>query len=131
MAKGFNQVTLIGNLGKDPELRHTPQGDPVVSFTLATNHRSKQGNDFVDAVEWHNIIAWQGQAETLAKYVKKGSPLMVSGRLQTKYWDDKETGKTMQKTSIIVKDFVLLGTRTEGNEIPDPEEILEEITALV
>jgi single-strand DNA-binding protein len=116
MAKSVNKVILIGNLGKDPEVKYTPSGMAVARFTLATNERykDKEGN-WQDKTEWHNLVAFQRTAEIVGEYLKKGRSCYVEGRLQTSSWDDKESGQKKYRTEIIVNDLVLLGGR-EGGE---------------
>ena len=115
MAKSVNKVILIGNLGKDPEVKVTPSGTPVAKFTLATNERYKDKNgQWQDRTEWHNLVAWQRTAEIIGEYVKKGSKVYVEGRLQTSSWDDKSTGEKKYRTEIIVNDLVLLSGRGDG-----------------
>ncbi|MFZ3212106.1 MAG: single-stranded DNA-binding protein [Terriglobales bacterium] len=115
MAKSVNKVILIGNLGKDPEVKVTPSGTPVAKFTLATNERYKdKSGQWQDRTEWHNLVAWQRTAEIIGEYVKKGSKVYVEGRLQTSSWDDKTTGEKKYRTEIIVNDLVLLGGRGDG-----------------
>jgi single-strand DNA-binding protein len=113
--KSVNKVILIGNLGKDPEVKYTPGGMPVAKFSLATNERfkDKEGN-WQDRTEWHNIVAFQRLAEIVGEYLKKGGKCYVEGRLSTSSWDDKETGQKKYKTEIIANDLVLLSGRGEG-----------------
>jgi single-strand DNA-binding protein len=116
MAKSVNKVTLIGNLGKDPEVKYTPSGMAIARFTLATNDRfkDKEGN-WQDKTEWHNLVAFQRTAEIVGEYLKKGRTVYVEGKLQTSSWDDKESGQKKYRTEIIVNDLVLLGgQRGEG-----------------
>jgi len=110
MAKGVNKVFLLGNVGKDPEIRATGGGTAVASFGLATAERTKdqQGN-WVDKTEWHNIVAYGRTAEIVRDYVKKGKELFIEGRLQTRTWDDKESGQKKYRTEIIVNEMTLLG----------------------
>ena len=117
MAKSVNKVILVGNLGKDPEVKYTPSGTAVAKFSLATNERYKdKAGEWQDRTEWHNIVAWQRMAEIVGEYVKKGSKIYVEGRLQTSSWDDKETGQKKYRTEVIANDLVLLGGRGEGAE---------------
>jgi single-strand DNA-binding protein len=113
--KSVNKVILVGHLGKDPEVKYTPQGTPVAKFSLATNERfkDKDGN-WQDRTEWHNITAWQRTAEIAGEYLKKGSQVYIEGRLRTDSWDDKETGQKKYRTEIVVNDMVLLGGRGQG-----------------
>ena len=115
MAKSVNKVILIGNLGKDPEIKYTSSGMAVAKFSLATNERYKdKDGQWQDRTEWHNIVAWQRLAEIVGEYVKKGSKLYLEGRIQTSSWDDKETGQKKYRTEIIANDLVLLSGRGEG-----------------
>lgn len=117
MAKSVNKVILLGNVGKDPEIKATPSGVPVATFSIATSERfkDKTGN-WQDRTEWHNLVAYQRTAEIIRDYVKKGNKLYVEGRLQTSSWDDKTTGQKKYKTEIIVSDLSLLSGRGEGAE---------------
>jgi len=115
--KSVNKVILIGNLGKDPEVKYTPQGTPVAKLTLATNERYKDKNgEWQDRTEWHNVVLWQRLAEIAGEYLKKGSKLYVEGRLQTRSWDDKQTNQKRYMTEIVANDLVLLGGRGEGGD---------------
>jgi single-strand DNA-binding protein len=115
MAKSVNKVILIGNLGKDPEVKFTPNGVPVAKFSLATNERFKdKAGEWQDRTEWHNIVAWQRLAEIVGEYVKKGSKIYIEGRLQTSSWEDKQSGEKKYRTEIVVSDLVLLGGRGES-----------------
>ena len=116
MAKSVNKVILVGNLGKDPEVKYTPSGTAVAKFSLATNEGYKdKAGQWQERTEWHNIVAWQRLAEIVGEYVKKGSKVYIEGRLQTSSWDDKETGQKKYKTEIIANDLVLLSGRGEGD----------------
>ena len=117
MAKSVNKVILIGNLGKDPEVKYTPSGTPVAKFSLATNERYKdKAGEWQERTEWHNIVAWQRLAEIVGEYVKKGSKIYIEGRLQTSSWEDKQSGEKKYRTEIVANDLVLLSGRgeTEG-----------------
>jgi single-strand DNA-binding protein len=114
MAKSINKATLIGNVGKDPEVKFLPSGAAVANFTLATSERFKdKGGEFQERTEWHNLVAFQRLAEIVRDYVKKGSKLYVEGRIQTRSWDDKDNQKHY-KTEIVINDLVLLSGRGEG-----------------
>lgn len=110
MAKGVNKVLLLGNVGKDPEIRATAGGTQVASFTLATADRAKdaQGN-WADKTEWHNLVAFNRTAEIVRDYVKKGTQIYVEGKIQTRSWDDKESGQKKYRTEILVNELTLLG----------------------
>ncbi len=115
MAKGVNKVFLLGNLGKDPEIRTTPNGMTVATFSLATAERAKdQTGNWVDKTEWHNLVAFQRTAEIIRDYVKKGSQVYIEGKLQTRSWDDKISGEKKYRTEILVNELTLLGGRGEG-----------------
>ncbi|MDW5265473.1 MULTISPECIES: single-stranded DNA-binding protein [Acidobacteriaceae] len=115
MAKSVNKVILLGNVGKDPEIRATAGGMTVANFSIATTDRIKgQDGQFTDKTEWHNLVAFQRTAEIVRDYVKKGNKLYVEGRLQTSSWDDKTTGQKKYKTEIIVSDLSLLSGKGEG-----------------
>lgn len=117
MAKSVNKVILLGNVGKDPEIKATASGTVVATFSIATSERfkDKTGN-WQDRTEWHNLVAYQRTAEIVRDYVKKGNKLYVEGRLQTSSWDDKTTGQKRYKTEIIVNDLSLLSGRGESGE---------------
>ena len=115
MAKGVNKVFLLGNVGKDPEIRSTAGGMTVASFSLATADRQKdaQGN-WADKTEWHNLVAFQRTAEVVRDYVKKGTQLFIEGKIQTRSWDDKTSGEKKYKTEILVNELTLLGGKPGG-----------------
>jgi single-strand DNA-binding protein len=116
MAKGVNKVFLLGNVGKDPEIRSTAGGMTVASFSLATADRQKdaQGN-WADKTEWHNIVCFQRTAEVVRDYVKKGSQLLIEGKIQTRSWDDKTSGEKKYKTEILCNELTLLGGKPAGD----------------
>jgi single-strand DNA-binding protein len=115
MARSVNKVTLLGNVGKDPEIRSTPGGTMVANLTLATSDRQKdaQGN-WQDHTEWHNLKAFNRTAEIVRDYVKKGSKLYIEGKITTNSWEDRETKVKKYRTEILVNDLVLLSSREEG-----------------
>jgi single-strand DNA-binding protein len=112
---GVNKVILVGNLGKDPEVRHLEGGNSVANFTLATNeyYKDKQGTR-VERTEWHNISAWRGLAELAEKYLKKGTQVYVEGKLRTRQYQDKDQ-QTRYITEIIAEEISLLGGRQGGS----------------
>ncbi len=115
MAKSVNKVILLGNVGKDPEIRSTPGGTMVASFSIATSERQKDASgNWTDKTEWHNLVAFTKLAEIVRDYVKKGSKLYIEGRLNTRNWEDKDTKKKVYRTEIIVNDLSLLSAREEG-----------------
>lgn len=107
-----NKVILIGNLGRDPELRYTSSGTAVANFTLATNRRVKKGESWEDETEWHRVVAWARTAEIVNQYCQKGKQVYVEGRLQTRQWEDRE-GQTKYTTEVVVENLKLLGGRGE------------------
>ncbi len=112
MAKSVNKVILIGNVGKDPELRSTPSGTAVAKFSLATNERFKdKSGEWQERTEWHNVVVWQRLAEIASEYLKKGSKVYIEGRLQTHSWDDKTTNQKKYMTEVVANDLVLLSGR--------------------
>lgn len=102
----LNKVLLYGNLTRDPELRALPSGQQVASFALATNRsfKNKEGQK-QDAVEYHNIVAFGRQAEVIGQYLKKGRPVYIEGRIQTRSWDDKTSGEKKYRTEIVIENF--------------------------
>ncbi len=121
MAKSVNKVILVGNLGKDPELKYTPQGTAVARITVATSssYKDKTSGDWKETTEWHNVVLWQRQAEIAGEYLKKGNKVYIEGRLQTRSWDDKQTGQKKYMTEVVANELVLMGGgggRGEGGE---------------
>ncbi len=117
MAKSVNKVILIGNLGKDPEVKYTPNGTAVAKFSLATNERYKdKAGEWQDRTEWHNIVAWQKLAELAGEYLKKGRSVYIEGRIRTHSWDDKQSGQKKYMTEIVANDLVFLGGPREVGE---------------
>ena len=110
-----NKVLLIGNLGRDPEVRTTPSGQSVASFTLATSRRWKdRDGNRQEQTEWHNIVVWGKQAETASQYLTKGKQIYVEGRIQTRSWDDKTSGEKKYRTEVVCDNFQMLGSRGES-----------------
>lgn len=111
---GVNKVILLGNLGKDPELRYTQSQTPVCSFSLATSERRKDASgNWGDHTEWHNIIAFGKTAENSANFLKKGRQCFIEGKIQTRKWQDKE-GKDRWTTEIIANTIQFVGGKGEG-----------------
>ena len=115
--KSLNKAILIGNLGKDPELSYTASGVAVAKFSIATNERWKdQEGNVQERTEWHNIVAWRKLAEICGQYLKKGSKVYLEGKLQTRSWDDKNTGVKRYTTEIVADDLIMLDARGGGGE---------------
>jgi len=112
---GVNKVILIGNLGKDPEIRQLETGVKVASFSMATteSYKGKDGNR-VDQTEWHNIVLWRGLAEVAEKYLKKGNTVYIEGKIRTRSWEDKE-GNKRYTTEIIGDNMTMIGGRKEND----------------
>jgi single-strand DNA-binding protein len=109
---------LIGRLGRDPEIRYTPDGAPVANFSIATSEfwTDKNGTR-QERTEWHNIVAWNKLADLSKRYLAKGRQVYVEGRLRTREWDDRD-GNKRRTTEVIAAQMVLLGSRPEGMEAP-------------
>jgi single-strand DNA-binding protein len=118
--RGVNKVILIGNLGKDPELRYLPSGGPVTKFSLATGSRWKdKDGQWQERTDWHNIVAFGRTAEVCNEYLKKGSPIYVEGRIQTRSYDDRD-GNKKWITEIIAQSINMLGKKDEVEvEVPE------------
>jgi single-strand DNA-binding protein len=116
MAKSVNKVILLGNVGKDPEVKFLPSGQAVANFSIATSERfkDKQG-EWQERTEWHNLVAYARLAEIIRDYVKKGSKLYAEGRLTTRSWDDKDSGKKVYRTEIVLAELSLLSGKGEDS----------------
>src|SRR5512141_1615320 len=110
-----NKVILVGRLGKDPETRYMTSGEAVTNVTLATseNWKDKSGEK-QEKTEWHNLVFYRRLAEVAGEYLKKGSQIYVEGKIQTRKWQDKETGKDRYTTEIIVNEMQMLGGKSTG-----------------
>jgi single-strand DNA-binding protein len=116
----LNKVMLIGNLGKDAEIRYTPDGSPVATFSLATSENwTDKGGNRQEHTEWHTIVAWTRLAELSKRFLAKGRQVYVEGRLRTREWTDKE-GNKRRTTEVIASQMVLLGSRPQGMEAGSP-----------
>lgn len=115
-SQGINRVTLIGNLGKDPEVRYMPNGDAVASITVATSESWKDKNtgEAVEKTEWHNVVFYRKLAEIVGQYLKKGSKVYLEGSLKTSKWQDKETGADRYKTEIVANEMQMLDGRNDN-----------------
>lgn len=114
MARGLNKVMLIGNLGGDPEMRYTPSGIPVTSFSIAVTHNwVTSDGERKGVTEWFNVVAWRNLAEICKQYLSNGSRVYIEGRFQTRSWEDRE-GQRHYRTEVVASDMVLLDVRPEG-----------------
>lgn len=111
-----NKVIILGNLGKDPELRYTAAGTAVVSISVATsrNWKNKDSGERMEETEWHRVVAYDRLAEIIGEYCSKGKPIYIEGRLKTRKWQDKD-GKDVYTTEIVAESLQLLGGREDGD----------------
>ncbi len=125
---GVNKAVLIGNLGKDPEMRYTPNGVPVCSFPMATSdtYKDRNSGERITQTEWHNIVIWRGMAETAEKYLSKGSQVYIEGKIKTRSWEDQQGQK--RYTTEIVADVMQLLDRP-GNSTSRQGESKQEMAA--
>jgi single-strand DNA-binding protein len=116
MSRGLNKVMIIGNLGRDPEMRYTPSGRPVTTFSVATSRswNTSEGEKHVET-EWFNVVAWSNLAEICKQYLSKGQQVYIEGRLQTRHWDDQE-GNKHTSVEIVANEMIILGERRESGE---------------
>lgn len=119
---GVNKVILVGNLGKDPEVRHLESGAAVANFPIATteSYKDKNGNR-QEQTEWHNIVLWRGLAEIAEKYLRKGSQVYIEGKLRSRSWEDKE-GNTRYITEIVGDNMTMLGGGNRADNSPSSPE---------
>lgn len=129
MMRGINKVILIGNLGRDPEIRYTSNGQAVANFTLATTEaRTNKEGEKQEFTEWHRVVAWARLAEICGEYLSKGKMVYIEGSLRTRSWEDKE-GKKRWTTEVIARNMQILspaGDRTvqeKGQDIPEDLDI--------
>ena len=115
---GVNKGILVGNLGKDPEVRYLDNGVAVANFSLATteSYKNKEGEK-VSQTEWHNIVLWRGLAEVAEKYLKKGASIYIEGKIKTRKWEDKD-GNTRYNTDILADNMTMLGGKKDSQETP-------------
>lgn len=126
MTRGLNKVMIIGRLGRDPEMRYTPSGRPVTTFSVATSRswNTSEGGRRTET-EWFNVVAWSTLAEICKQHLSKGRLVYIEGRLQTRQWDDPE-GVKHSSTEIVANEMIMLDDRREGNHSEDDVEIDEE-----
>ena len=114
MSRGLNKVMIIGNLGRDTEMRYTPSGRPVTTFSIATNRSwNTSDGERRKETEWFNVVAWGSLAEICNQYLTKGQQVYIEGRLQTRRWEDSE-GQKHSSTEIIANEMIMLGERRDG-----------------
>lgn len=124
--RGINKVILVGNLGRDPELRYTASGQAVANFTIATTEsRTNKGGDRQDFTEWHRIVAWGKLAEICGEYLSKGRMVYIEGSLRTRSWEDKE-GRKRWTTEVLARNMQMLGP--SGEKEQSTAESREELT---
>lgn len=126
MGRGLNKVLLIGNLGRDPEMRYTPNGRAVTSFSLATSRSWLTSNgERREATEWFNVVAWGNLAEICSQYLQRGSKVYVEGRLQTRRWENAE-GQPCYRTEVVANEMIILDSyapaRDEGKDFKADED---------
>jgi single-strand DNA-binding protein len=126
MSRGLNKVMIIGNLGREPEMRYTPSGRPVTTFSVATSRswNTSEGEKHVET-EWFNVVAWSNLAEICKQYLTKGQQVYIEGRLQTRHWDDQE-GNKHTSVEIVANEMIILGERRETSEAGAESESAEE-----
>lgn len=116
MSRGLNKVMIIGNLGRDPEMRYTPSGKPVTTFSVATSRSwSTSEGEKREETEWFNVVAWSSLAEICKQYLTKGQQVYIEGRLQTRHWDDQE-GNKHTSVEIVANEMIILSERREVGE---------------
>ncbi len=122
MARDLNKVMIIGRLGADPELRHTASGSPVTTFRVAVGRQWRDsGGELHEDTEWFSVVAWNKLAETCSQYLSKGTRVYLEGRLQTRSWEDQQSGQTRYRTEVIANDMIILDSR-EGRASRDPDD---------
>lgn len=121
MSRGLNKVMIIGRLGRDPEMRYTPSGKPVTTYSVATNRtwNTSEGERRTET-EWFNVVAWGSLAEICKEYLAKNRLVYIEGRLQTRHWDDTE-GHKHTSVEIVANEMIMLDDRRENNHDQDSE----------
>jgi single-strand DNA-binding protein len=121
MSRGLNKVMIIGHLGRDPEMRYTPSGRPVTTFSVAASRtwHTSEGERRTET-EWFNIVAWQSLAEICNQYLSKGQQVYIEGRLQTRKWKDNE-GREHASVEVIANEMIMLSERRSSNDDSGPE----------
>lgn len=126
MTRSLNKVMIIGRLGRDPEMRYTPSGRPVTSFSVATSRSwSTAEGDRRTETEWFNVVAWGSLAEICKQYLSKGQQVYVEGRLQTRYWEDSE-GTKHSSTEVVANEMIMLGDRRDNTQANEENHYLKD-----
>ena len=127
MSGSINKVILIGNLGKDPEIRHLESGVSVANFPIATSevYKDRKTGERVSQTEWHNIVLWRGLAEISEKYLKKGDKVYIEGKLKTRSWQDQE-GNNRYTTEVVGDNLTMLGKNPDRQDVTNEEKIVAE-----
>ena len=122
MSRGLNKVMLIGHLGRDPEMRYTPSGRPVTTFTVAVSRSwNTADGERRTETEWFNIVAWSNLAEICKQYLHKGQQVYIDGRLQTRRWEDKE-GQKHTNVEVVANEMMMLGDRRDSGQSQESEQ---------
>lgn len=118
---GVNKVILLGNLGKDPEVRYLEGGTAVANFPIATSetYKDRTSGERKTSTEWHNVVVWRGLAEIAEKYLKKGSQIYIEGKLRTRQWQDKD-GNNRYTTEVVADVMQMIGKRDDGSNENTP-----------
>jgi len=126
MSRGLNKVMIIGNLGRDPEMRYTPSGKPVTTFSVATSRTwNTSDGEKREETEWFNVVAWSSLAEICKQYLAKGQQVYIEGRLQTRHWDDQE-GNKHTSVEIVANEMIILSERRESGESSTEAESIDD-----
>ena len=126
MSRGLNKVMIIGNLGRDPEMRYTPSGKPVTTFSVATSRTwNTSEGEKREETEWFNIVAWSSLAEICKQYLTKGQQVYIEGRLETRRWDDQE-GNKHTSVEIVANEMIILSERRDTGESSSESESIED-----
>jgi single-strand DNA-binding protein len=126
MSRGLNKVMIIGRLGRDPEMRYTPSGRPVTSFSVATSRSwNTSSGERRTETEWFNVVAWSNLAEICNQYLTKGQQVYIEGRLQSRNWEDDQ-GKRHSSVEVVANEMIMLGDRKSSKKPSNEEEIEDE-----
>ena len=128
MSRGLNKVMVIGHLGRDPEMRYTPSGRPVTTFTVAVSRSwNTADGERRSETEWFNIVAWGNLAEICKQYLHKGQQVYIEGRLQTRHWEDKE-GQKRTNVEVVANEMMMLGDRRDNSKGPQESDKDDELS---